>query len=506
MSDPIETFLNRNGPSVSSEVAAHLVEHHGMSAVAARKRVQRAGGEIRRLQGISFPHKARFIYLQKHFGAPWYWDRLATALIQTRSAYGFALAALRQRNGIVATNQFPVVCGAPLRQSKQLSPETILSRLIQAGLVAKVDMPGIGDCVALVQADGYDGWIGERMRARKITEDVLLLAVKDWLKNLGFVSYGKVAVRTVDITPKVGTFVWDLSAPSYLGHMVRSGKDGKLKNGFVACDVHMGDTMTAAGVAPFIRKCVTLRSLRNVGSCMQILVADRYEGPAFRLLKENGIIPATPANLFGEDVAEGLRQLTSVLENASHSIINSDRFDELFSRLGKIEGASVQLRGTLFEYLAAELARKTISPDVRMNRLFKVPGQGQAEGDVVAVTANTSITVIECKGYSPRATIPEDLFRRWLQYNIPLCYREIKEHPDWRNLDATFEFWATAPLSDDSMALFAKAQAALNPDRYAIALRLGPDLHAACRATKDPNLITAFEKHFMKVERGIDNF
>lgn len=506
MSDPIEIFLNRNGPSVSSEVAAHLIEHHGMSAVGARKRVQRASGEVRRLQGISFPHKARFIYLQKHFGAPWYWDRLASALIQTRSAYGFAIAALRQRDGIVPADQFPVVCGAPLRQSKQLSPETILSRLIQAGLVTKVDMPGMGDCVALVQADGYDAWIGERMRARKITEDILLLAVKDWLKNLGFVSYGKVAVRTDEVTPKVGTFVWDLSAPSYLGHMIRTGKDGKLKNGFVACDVHMGDAMTAAGVAPFVRKCVTLRSLRNVGACMQILVADRYEGPAFKLLKENGIIPATPANLFGEDVAEGLRQLTSVLENAAHSIINTDRFDELFSKLGKIEGASIQLRGTLFEYLAAELARKTISPDVRMNRLFKVPGQGQAEADVVAVTANRSITVIECKGYSPRATIPDDLFRRWLQHNVPLCYREINEHPDWRHLDVVFEFWATAPLSEASMALFAKAQAALNPNRYAIALRLGPDLHAACRGTKDPSLVTAFEKHFMKVEREIDDF
>lgn len=500
MADPVEKYLELFGPALSSEVAAHLTQA-GAEAPAARKRVSRAGPGVKRLAGITFPHKARFLYLQQQFGSPAYWANLTDALISTRSAYGYAIAALRQRNGLVPTAHFPIVCGSPLRQSRHLSPETVYARLSQAGLLTKVQVGGLGECIALVQSEGhYEIW-AEQIRAGLLTENILLLAVKDWLRKTGIVSYGKVAIRDEEPAPQVGTFLWDLSAPSYLGPMVRTGKDGTRKNGFVACDVHLGEPMTLAGVMPFVRKCQTLRTLRKVGACLQIFVAGRYDGPAFQLLKENGIIPATPASLFGEDVASALRQLTSVLENAAHSIINADQFDELFSKLGKIEGASVQLRGTLFEYLAAEIARRTISADIKMNRIFKPTTGAKAEADVVAITGHQSITVIECKGYSPRATIPDELFKRWLQYNVPTCFREIKEHPDWRNLSVRFEFWSTAKLSEETMALFAKAKAEINPDRYSLEVRLGPELYETCQNTHDPSLIGAFERHFLKIEK-----
>jgi hypothetical protein len=455
---------------------------------------------------VTFPHRAQFLYLQQQFGSAWYWDRLAKALIDSRSAYGFAIAALRQRDGIVPAKLFPIVCGAPLKQAKQISADTVLARLSQAGLLTTVSLPGVGDCVAFVQAEGHYDHQAERLRARLITEDITLMAVKEWLRNLGIASFGKVATRAGEALPKVGTFAWDLSAPSYLAPLVRPQQDGQIKNGFVTCDIHLGEPMTRAGVTPFVRKCATLRGLHKVGDCLQILVADRFDKPAFQYLKSNGIIPATPANLFGDEVAEGLRQLTSVLENAAHAIIDPAKFDDLFSKLGKIEGAANQLRGTLFEYLAAEMARKTIASDVKLNRIFKVAGKGQAEADVVAIKDNHALTVIECKGYSPRATIPDDLFKRWLQHNVPICYHAIREHPDWKTLPATFEFWTTAPLSAESMALFTAAKAAIKPTRYTLALRINEELHAVCKATKDTSLIVAFENHFMKVGKPADDW
>ena len=117
-----------------------------------------------------------------------------------------------------------------------------------------------------------------------------------------------------------------------------------------------------------------------------------------------------------------------------------------------------------------------------------------------------AITLIECKGYSPRATIPDDLFKRWLQHNVPTCYAALKEHTDWKNLPVTFEFWATAPLTDEALALFAKAKATIKPTRYAIELKLGPDLQQLIKKTKDPSLIIAFDKHFVKIEREPEPF
>jgi hypothetical protein len=498
--DQLTDFLELNGPSLSSEIVRHLVEDQGVLPAAARKRVSRVSGDIKRLAGIVFPHKARFFYLQRQFGSPEYWTNLADALISTNSAYGYAIAALRQRDGVIPVAQFTIDCGSPLRQQRQLSPDTIFTRLSDAKLLTKVVVPGVGECVALVQHDKHYSSGADLMRARLVTENILLIAVKDWLRKLGIASFGQVALRSDEVPPKVGTFAWDLSAPCYLGHMVRKGPDGAVKPGFVTCDVYLGNVMAESGVAPFVRKCLMLRSLRKVGPCMQIIVANRFQHDAFHLLKRHGIIPATPKSLFGEEVAQALAQLTSVLDKAARSVIDPAQFDELFSKLSKIEGAATQLRGTLFEYLAADLARKTLAPEVSLNRIFKVLGK-EAEADIVAVRPHQAITLIECKGYSPRATIPDSLFKRWLEHNVPTCYAALKQHPDWKGLPATFEFWATAPLTDDALALFARAKVTIRPTRYTIKLKLGPDLQREIKKTKDSSLITAFEKHFVKIER-----
>jgi len=501
--DLVESVLKFLGPSLSSDVAAELAKRAKISPATARKRLSRAGGKVRKLAGVPFARNSRFMYLEQEFGSPLYWSRLAQALMASNSALGYAIAGLKQCGGMVPARYFPIICGAPIRQLKHLAPETILQRLSEAGLVKLIAVPGVGDCVALVQEDQFYQASAVEMRARLITEDILLAAVRDWLRKLGIASYKLVATRERDPLPQVGTFAWDLSAPSYLGHMVRYTKDGKSKPGFVACDVNLTGDMSATGVMPFIRKCVTLRALRNVGPCLQILVAERFDREAFTLLRSHGIIAATPASLFGKEIAEALRELTSVLVNAAHSLFDAERFDELFQTLGKIHGASNQLRGTLFEYLVADVAKRTGMGDVWMNRIFKVPDKGKAEVDVLAVRWNHSITAIECKGYSPRATIPDDLFRRWLQHNVPIAYKAMRGHPDYKNLPIVFEFWTSAPISEQSLALFETAKAALNENRYMIALRGPGDVTRICWDTNEASLINAFEKHFMLEDGSI---
>lgn len=492
--DPVEAYLQRYGPSLSSDVTAHLVKTLNLKPPAARQRVSRSP-KVKELSGLPFPRRARFLYLQEQFGSPRYWDALGAALIKTNSAYGFAIAALRQREGVVSLKQFPIVCGAPTRQSKHLAPETILARLEGAGLVSRLTLRGVGDCVGLVQVEGHYDWLGDHLHAKAISEGILLLALRDWLRNLNLASYNAIRVRGDETAPRVGTLLWDLSGPSYVYPLTRSGKGGG-RNGFVACDVLLGETMTAAGVAPFLRKCTTLRGLRNVGACLQILVADRFDAAAFAALKSAGVVPATPAGLFGEEIAESLRELTSVLESAARNVIDPERFETLFRALGKINGADNQLRGTLFEYLAAEVARRTLGSNVQMNRLFKDTEGLEAEADVVAVWPDQGITIIECKGYSPRGDIPDDKFKRWLQYNVPVCFRSIKLHPDWKNFTPHFEFWATGRLSPDALALFEQVQSSVNPGRYTLGLRQNARLHEDCRTTGDPTLLRAFEKHF----------
>ncbi|MDY0415972.1 MAG: hypothetical protein RBQ83_13805 [Pseudomonas sp.] len=498
MSDLVKDFLQNHGPCLSSELADYLVQTLKISPDAARKRVSRLADNVRRLGYVTFPRRARFMYLEQQFGSPVYWEKLVGALMQTNTAYGNAIAALRQRGGAVPERLFPIVCGAPIRQQKHLSPETIFTRLNEAGLLKRVTLPSLGDCIAIVQADEYYDQLSPMIRVRLITESFLLAAVSDWLRKLGVVSYGKVATREDDSLPRVGTFAWDLTAPSYLGPMVKATKDGKDKPGFVVCDVYLGDSVTIEGVKPFINKCRTLRSLRNVGSCLQIFAAEKFNSDAFQILKKNGIIPATPANLFGEEVAAGLRELSAVLNKAATlSTIDPAKFDDLFSKLGKITGASNQLRGTLFEYLAAELMRKSGASLVRLNRIYK-NSMGVAEADVIAERQDLSVTFIECKGHDPYGQTPHSEVKRWLQHNVPIFFRIRNEHQDWKNIPAHFEFWTTAPLTQESLDLLERAKSEIKATRYTISWRVGPEILTLCQRTNDDGLINAYRKHFMK--------
>jgi hypothetical protein len=504
MSDIIENFLETYGPSLSSEVSDYLTKTMKISPAAARKRVSRVAGEVKRLAYVTFPRRARFMYLRQQFGSPSYWKKLTHALLQTNTAYGHAISALRQREGLIPEAHFAIACGAPVKQARHLPPETIFKRLSEAGLLEKIEVPSLGNCISLVQAPGHYDFIATAVRARLITEEFLLTAIRDWVRKLGIVSYDKVATRKGEALPMVGTFAWDLTAPSYLGFMVKPSKQGNLKPGFVASDIYLGRTLDADGARPFINKCKSLRRLRNVGACMQIFVADNYSDEAFRLMKENGIIPATPRNLFGHEVAEGLIELTSVLRNAASTAIAPEKFDTLFKKLGRIEGAATQLRGTLFEFLVADVARKTLSPNVKLNRIFKSADNKKAEADVIAVKDDVSVTFIECKGYSPYAELPDDMMQRWLHHNIPIFYKAARAHPDWQRLNVHFEFWATAALSSSALTMFDAAQKVIKERRYTMKLLLAPQILKICESTNDHGLVTAFRKHFMKLGTKTD--
>ena len=499
MSDIIENYLRYHGPCLTSDVSAYLTNDQKLTPAAARKRVSRAKGQVRRLSYINFPRKARFIYLQEQFGSPTFWDRLVEKLLQAKSAYGLAIAAIQQRGGLIPLRHFEIACGAPFRQKRHLSPTIISDRLIQAKLLQRTDVPGLGECITLIQSAGYYDRIAGEVRARLIAENFLLLAIGSWLRKLGLVSYDKVKIRGGD-SPKVGPFVWDLSAPSYLGCMVKSDKHGHVKPGFIACDVYLGDgPVDKNGIQPFINKCVKLRKLHNIGSCMQLFVADEYAQDAFQDLKNNGIIPATPSNLFGKEVGEGLTALFQVLRDAARKAIDPESFDLLFRTLGRIEGAATQLRGTLFEYLVADVLRKKSAPEVRMNRIFKSPDAKKAEADIIAIKDHSWVIFIECKGYNPHAEVPDAHVDRWLNHNVPIFYKCILAHPDWKKLKKKFHFWTTGSLSATALDKIEHAKKEINPERYTIDLRLGPQILKICESTKETGLVDAFRKHFTKL-------
>jgi len=497
MGDLLEELLKERGPCLSTQLTACLITEHGLTAEAARKRVSRGRPNLKRLAFLPFPHKARFLYLQEQYRSSEYWKALKQAISSSKSAYSPALASLLQRNGIMPKAHFEIACGAPLRQKKHLSPETILTRLKQANVVDEIDVPGLGPCIAYAEYSDHLERVSP-LKARLISENILLKAIRMWVRNLGMVSFDKVLMRDEGETiPKVGTFVWDLTGPSYLAPMVQWGKGEKPAPGFIACDVLLGSVVTEDGLAPFIHKCVTLRNLKNVGRCLPVFVAESYTKEAFMKAKGVGVVPATPESLFGTEVAEGLAQLTQVLTTAARASIKPEVFDEMFKRLGKIEGAATNLRGALFEYLVAELVRQTISTNVILNKIFKdESGKEAAEVDVLAVAGKRDVYFIECKGYQPAGTIKDDDVERWLTKRIPLIRRQALDHPEWKNMNMHFEFWTTGKLTE---AAEARIQAVKTKTvKYFVDYRVASGILDYALTTKDTGLITTLNQHFLE--------
>lgn len=96
----IVQLLAKHGPMTTSRAAKLLVER-GILPEAARQRVSRRSPEIDTLRGLTFPKRARFIYLKSQFGTDGYWKALIVAIQETNPAYAAALAALRARGGTI---------------------------------------------------------------------------------------------------------------------------------------------------------------------------------------------------------------------------------------------------------------------------------------------------------------------------------------------------------------------------------------------------------------------
>lgn len=492
----IEQLLKEVGPCLSTELKRLLVERHRLTPEAARQRISRQPPPVKRLAYLKFPRNARFVYLQEQYGSPCFWDALVRALLESSPAYGGAIAALRQRGDLMPKPHFFIACGSPLAQQRHLSPQTVLERLIQAKLLEEIDVPGIGPCIARAQENAFYEELIPGMQARLVVEDIMLKAVRGWARSLGVISYDMAKIRGEESSPpKVGTFAWDLSAPSYLGGLIDRSAQGKPSPGFLVCDIVLNYEITTAGITPFLLKCQTLRSLKRVGRCIQLFVAERYSKEAFQLAKSQGVMPGTPETLFGEEVATSLRQLSEVLRQAA-GLKDMKVFDELFNGLSRIEGAATNLRGALFEFWVAEVVRQNFGAHILMNRVF-VDGSGKAEVDVQASVASRAVRFYECKGYQPGGLIPDDEVDRWLEKRIPLVYKQALAAPDWRNREFYFEFWTTGRLSKASITKIEKAKTTVRPGRYTLNFCDSEGLTVIARATKDRALIDVLRQHFL---------
>jgi hypothetical protein len=493
MSNLVHQFLKQNGPSLSSEITADLVKTRGLSPEAARQRVSRTGKDVLRLD-LSFPKRAKFLFLKDQAGSGHYWERLEQALLSSKSAYGFAITALSAREGIIPKSHFEIVSGSPIKQKKHLSADVVLNKLLSANLLKEIHVEGIGPCVYLGLHINHIDSLIPAMKARIFAEELILIGLKNWMRKLGFISYNKVAIRNSDGNPTVSTTAWDLAGPSYLSPLISfKGNDMRPNPGFVVCDILLNDEVTELGISPFLQKLGALRSLKNVGKQLCFFVAHSFSEKAFNKLKSIGISPATTSAIFDTETARGMKALVELLSQIVSQPVSPEKIDVIFSTLGKIEGAAHRLRGALFEYIVADAMRCDFGQSVELNRVCQT-FNGSKEADVICFN-NKKVTFIEAKGYNFNKKVTLEEIDYWLQQQVPIFRAFSLAHTDWKSKKMTFEFWTTGTFEPDAFARLEQAKESIK--KYHIDFKDFKGVTEKVKLTESKTLIKTFSDHFL---------
>ena len=448
---------------------------------------------VRVLYGIPFPKRARFIYLDGQFGSAAYWDALERDINEANPAYAAALAGVRARGGIVPLSHFDVVSGSPVLQKGQIASAKLLERLISVRLLTQTDVEGVGGCIATDGASGQRPAERASLRARLMTEGVLIGAMQSWLGRMNMASPNVLQVRG-ETMPRFATFYFDICGPSYLRPIRRTG-DGKVDPGFLVADVVLGRVLKEDEVRPFIRKIQTLSYLRGVRPFLPMLIADGFAPEALRACRAEGIVATRPDTLFGSDAGQALRDLLETLAHAA-AVAASDpkKLEGLFARLGCIEGAAGNLRGALFELIVGHMVRSIEGGSIDIGEIVYDLESNQSREIDVRLVKERKVTVYECKGYQPGSVVGRKEIEKWLTEKLPVIDRAHRQQTRFGGTVLRFEFLTTGTFEDEALVLLRDAQRDIR--RYEVDWKDGTAVRDYAREMKASGVRKILNEHY----------
>ena len=446
---PIVQALQETGPARTARLVDILTHEQGISADAARQRLSRAARPVTRYPLGLLPRREAFFCLMDQVGTERYWRNLIRDLRATGTVYACALDAMAARGGVVPIDEFPALSGAPFLLKKQVSCKRVEQRLLEYGFMSLQQLDGLGPCFVL-NSDAVPSLLEPpEVKRRRFLDQIVLNGLAEWIRKNGVGSYHKVALRGYQRYRRVGAFEWDLTAPSYL----RPVRRPKAKGGFVAADVFAGATLDVNHIQYCIRKVATYEKTSNSGALLPVLMADGFTASALRAGHAAGLMLTTPETLFGHSVARALQELSTTLQDlARHTMPDVDRLYALLGRLSEIEGRAGNIRGVLFEFIAAHLARQALGSyvDIGVTHVNRKTGR-TTDLDVVCVAPSNRVYVIECKAKMKRSVVRQADVKEWLD-RLPTMRDYVATRKDLRRHEEIYALWTTGLFDADALS------------------------------------------------------
>ncbi|MFA4950448.1 hypothetical protein [Brevundimonas sp.] len=492
VSDDVVQFLKKHGPSRAGRIAEAFVKK-GASAEAARQRVFRTRSGIHRFPVQVLPKREAFLYLHSQRSQEIFWANLMRDLRETNSVFGAALDGMAARGGFVTESEFAVISAAyAYPQRGQVTSHALAKSMLAADFIRQYRNEELGKGYLL--CPGLALGLGEKdVRARRTAERVLIDAVREWARKIGFAGYNSISVRGEERLTPIGPFSYDLAGPSYLLPLKRE----KQEFGFLVADVFVDRVMTVHDIQYFIRKARMTRSALPSAGVVSILVAERFTGEALTAGHRAGIMLATPYDLFGRRTGAALASLVETLKNAAaYAASSPKRLLDLVDNLSDIEGRAGNLRGILFELLVAYLVRRNAA-SIDMGIIARDPDtQKPVDMDVIAFNnAGSDIRTIECKAKEPGGVLTLAEVDEWLT-KIAVMRAHYKNDPYRREAKLQFELWTTGTIEADALVKLAAEKAART--RTPIDWKDGQAVLAVAKADKEKGITDALYQHFIR--------
>lgn len=391
---------------------------------------------------------------------------------------------------------FPRIAGTPKARKGQLSPDRILERLQKINLLE----------ISVIEERKYVQFKPfyfhrdelPKLRANGLAEETALMGVKDWARKIGFGSYGQFASRYDTKSPVVSGILWDITAPSYMRPLV-SVRSGNAVPGFIVCDINLRDVIGKDEAEAFLRKCDLAAAPQKVPPILPMLVGYVFEPEALSLLKGKGILAITLRNLFGNELEKALRELVEMLTDLGKKISgNPEHLVKVMNNLSKIQGASDNLLGDLFELVLGGIVKDVEGGYLKTGeRLRDLQTGREAEIDVqLDRGVENGVLILECKAKNPQARVSETDIKKWYEDRVPLIYSILRNNRTYTKKPFHFELWSNGQFSTSGLSWLKKQKT--DCDDYTIGWKEGQALKAYTKKAKNKSLKDMLNEHYFR--------
>ncbi len=222
-----------------------------------------------------------------------------------------------------------------------------------------------------------------------------------------------------------------------------------------------------------------------------MFIAESFDEDALNLLRKRGVFVLTPSVLFGKEAGAAIAQLIYTVANAAAAIANDpDAVFNILSRLGKVEGAALNLRGIVLELIVARLYHQK-GYQIEIRKQVRTNDGKLAEIDVKAQN-NREVVFIECKGKGPGNLVGVSDVNDWADEALP----RIKEWASYFSTLPTqkrFQFYSATNYTEEAKVAMAKLT---QSKRQPIEFLTGNDILAMLKAENDSALVNIFKEQF----------